>query len=286
MTLYAVGDLQGCLEPLERLLDHVNFDPSEDILWLTGDLINRGPDSIGCLQFVRRMGKQAITVLGNHDLHVIALHELDLKTKDADIKNTLSHSEAPELLKWLRKQPLLVRDRKRKLIMTHAGIPPVWSDKKARNLAKEVEAVLRHKGQRRAFFNAMYGNEPNTWEDGLTGHDRHRYIVNAFTRMRFCKANGELDFKFKSSPKQAPKNMHPWFTWPVKRKHRLVFGHWAALMGFTHQTDMIGLDTGYVWGNHLTLMNLDNDIRYCCDTTGDITEYDRLEFSCLKLEEA
>jgi bis(5'-nucleosyl)-tetraphosphatase (symmetrical) len=281
MTLYAVGDLQGCLHPLEQLLEHVRFDPSKDELWLTGDLVNRGPDSIGCLRFVRSLGSAAKTVLGNHDLHLIAIHELKLKPRDSDIQNTLSHPDAPELLKWLRKQPLLIRDKQRKLIMTHAGIPPVWSDRKARLLADEFDAFFASKKHRTAFLSSMYGNEPDTWQDKLLGNDRLRYIVNAYTRMRFCTKSATLDFQFKSSPKTAPAGMKPWYLWPVKRKHRIVFGHWAALMGHTGRNDTIGLDTGYVWGNHLTLMDMDNNIRYTCDTEGQITQFTELEFECL-----
>jgi bis(5'-nucleosyl)-tetraphosphatase (symmetrical) len=281
MALYAVGDLQGCLVPLKQLLAHVEFDPQQDTLWLAGDLVNRGPDSIECLQFVKDLGASAKVVLGNHDLHLIAIWELGLKTKDSDIQKTLSHPDIKPLMKWLRKQPLLVRDKHRKLIMTHAGIPPTWSDKQARLLAKELEYTLKDKATRRAFLKSMYGNEPKTWQDSLTGFDRLRYIVNAYTRMRFCASDSTLDFKFKATPKNAPDNMKPWFEWDVKRKHRLIFGHWAALMGHTHRRTMIGLDTGYVWGNHLTLMNMDTDIRYCCDTDGNISSFSELEFECM-----
>jgi len=282
MTLYAVGDLQGCLEPLKALLDHVNFNPEEDTLWLTGDLVNRGPDSIGCLQFVKSLGAAAKTVLGNHDLHLLAIHELNLETKDKDIKKTLRHEDAPSLLKWLAKQPILVRDKERKLIMTHAGIPPLWSDKKARKLAKEFEKTLSNKADRLEFFNSMYGSEPSYWDDDLEGTTRLRHIVNAYTRMRFCDKYSGLEFKFKSSPNSAPTGMKPWFEWPANdRKYRIVFGHWAALMGKTTNQDVIALDTGYVWGNHLTLMNLDSEVRYCCNTEGEISEFSQLEFEHL-----
>ncbi len=273
MTLYAVGDLQGCLEPLERLMAFVDFNPKKDTLWFTGDLVNRGPDSIGCLSFVRDLGDAAQTVLGNHDLHLLAAHELQLDPKDDDIKRTLNHPKADKLLDWLAQQPLLVRDKERRLIMTHAGIPPVWMDKQARQLAREVEAVLADPKTRYRFFEAMYGNKPHTWVDDLTGDDRLRYIVNAYTRMRFCNAEGTLEFKTKTGPDEAPMDMKPWFTWPVKRKHRLVFGHWASLMGETHSDDFLGLDTGYVWGGFMTLMDLDKGIRYGCDTRGEIFNY-------------
>lgn len=281
MTVYAVGDLQGCLKPLKQLLKHVKFNAKTDELWLVGDLINRGPDSIGCLQFVKSLGDSAKVVLGNHDLHVIAHRELKITPKDKDIQKTLAHPEAKELFKWLRKQPLYHQDKNRKIFISHAGIPPVWKEKQAMLYAQEFQAVMANKDQRLAFFKVMYGDEPNKWSDELTGHDRLRYIVNAFTRMRFCAEDSTLDFSSSSAPKNAPIGMKPWFHWPVKRKHQLVFGHWAALMGRTYNRNIIGLDTGYVWGEHLTLMNLDTKLRYCCDVTGDITEYTELEFDCL-----
>lgn len=272
MTLYAVGDLQGCLKPLKKLLDHVDFDPQQDTLWLTGDLVNRGPDSVGCLKFVKSLGPSAKTVLGNHDLHLLAMHELGLNAKDSDIAKTLKHTDAPKLLKWLIKQPLIVRDKERKLLMTHAGIPPIWSDKEALSLAKEVEQVLSKKKTRLDFFKSMYGSDPCRWKDQLTGNDRLRFIVNAFTRMRFCDKNSTLEFIHKSTPSPAPKNMKPWFCWPAnKRKHRLIFGHWAALMGITNNPQYIALDTGYVWGNHLTLIDMDSNIRYFCDNRNKIS---------------
>ena len=270
MTLYAVGDLQGCLEPLQKLLAAVEFNQSKDTLWLTGDLVNRGPDSIGCLRFVRELGNAAQTVLGNHDLHLLAVHELRLAPKDADIRQTLNHPQAASLLSWLAEQPLLMRDKTRKLLMTHAGIPPVWNDKQARKLAAEVEAVLAKKSSRQAFFATMYGNRPNLWQDTLNGEERWRYIINAYTRMRFCSSKSRLEFASKGGPQDGPADMKPWFAWPAKRQHRLIFGHWASLMGATDDKRYIGLDTGYVWGNYLTLMDMDKDIRYCCDSKGKI----------------
>lgn len=270
MALYAVGDLQGCLTPLKALLEHVGFNPVNDTLWLTGDLVNRGPDSIGCLRYVQSLGHAAQTILGNHDLHLIAVHTLSLKTKDADIRATLAHADAPQLIDWLIKQPLLIRDKKRKLIMTHAGLPPCWSDKQAIAFAKEIEQPLKQTETRHAFLSAMYGNQPEQWSDSLSGEGRLRYMVNAFTRMRFCDAKGQLDFAHKESPTDGPNGMKPWFEWPVTRNHRLVFGHWAALMGKTGSDAHIALDTGFVWGNTLTMMNLDNGQRHQCDPEGKI----------------
>jgi bis(5'-nucleosyl)-tetraphosphatase (symmetrical) len=268
MALYAVGDLQGCLDPLKMLLDHVNFDPAQDRLWLTGDLVNRGPDSAGTLRFVRELGDCAQTILGNHDLHLLATYAGTRTTTDKDILATLSSPTIDQDLDWLIQQPLLIKDSARKLIMTHAGIPPCWSDKQAIKLAAQAEKVLRNKESRLSFFNEMYGDEPNTWQDDLTGHDRTRYIINALTRMRFCKANGQLDFTHSGPTHTAPNDMQPWFSWPVRRQHTLVFGHWAALMGVTHSDDYLAIDTGYVWGNYMTLFNFDSGERTYCDSNG------------------
>lgn len=269
MTLYAVGDLQGSREPLELLLEAVKFDPSADQLWLAGDLVNRGKDSLGCLRLVIGLGEAARTVLGNHDLHLLALAHSDKPRKsNPDLDAILNAGDADELLDWLRQQPLLLEDSTRKLLLTHAGIPPNWSDQQAIARARELEAVLADPHKFNDFIQNMYGNEPNVWSDDLTGLDRWRYITNAFTRMRFCGPGGELDFDNKEGPDAPPKGMKPWFEWPANRQHTLLFGHWAALMGKTGNDDIIALDTGYVWDNYLTLMNMDSGERWQCDTTG------------------
>lgn len=269
MTLYAVGDLQGSREPLELLLEAVKFDPSADQLWLTGDLVNRGKDSLGCLRLVKGLGEAAQTVLGNHDLHLLALAHSDKPRKsNPDLDAILNAEDADNLLNWLRQQPLLLEDPTRKLLLTHAGIPPNWSDQQAIDRARELEAVLADPHTFNDFIQSMYGNEPSVWSDDLTGPDRWRYITNAYTRMRFCGPGGELEFSNKEGPDSPPAGMKPWFEWPTKRQHTLVFGHWAALMGKTGNDDIIALDTGYVWNNYLTLMNLDSGERWQCDTTG------------------
>lgn len=269
MTLYAVGDLQGCREPLEILLESVKFDPALDELWLTGDLVNRGDDSLGSLRLIRSMGASAHTVLGNHDLHLVALALADRPPKsNPDLDAVLDASDGPELIDWLRHQPLMLRDDQRKVIMTHAGIPPNWSDDDAFERARELEQVLADPDHCTTFINAMYGNDPDRWRDELTGVDRWRYITNAFTRMRFCGPNGELELKTKAEAAKAPKGMKPWFEWPVRRNHTLLFGHWAALMGRTGDDDFVALDTGYVWNNYLTLLNVDSGMKLFCDTAG------------------
>ncbi|MCH8533176.1 MAG: symmetrical bis(5'-nucleosyl)-tetraphosphatase [Saccharospirillum sp.] len=269
MALYAVGDLQGSREPLELLLDTVHFNPRQDHLWLVGDLVNRGKDSLGCLRLVKSLGDAASTVLGNHDLHLLALAWADKPAKSNPGLNAIINApDAEELLDWLRQRPLLLQDSQRRLLCTHAGIPPNWSDQYAIDRAHELESVFADKGDFLAFLNQMYGNQPDRWHPNLTGMDRWRYIINAFTRMRFCGPDGQLEFDNKEDPSTAPPGMKPWFEWPAQRQHTLVFGHWAALMGKTGNDDFIALDTGYVWQNYLTLMNLDSGQRWQCDTAG------------------
>lgn len=265
MALYAIGDVQGCLDPLKKLLDHINFDPAQDRLWLAGDLVNRGPNSAGTLAFVRSLGSSSQTVLGNHDLHLLAVAQGKKPVKNDDINRTLDTPNIADHLEWLVSQPLLLRDKSLKVMMTHAGIPPCWSDREARSRAEELETVLRDVKKRASFFSAMYGSEPSTWQGSLTGAGRLRYIVNAFTRMRFCGPNGELEFKFNGAAELAPPGKKPWFAWPVQRKHQLLFGHWAALMGNTQRSDVVGLDTGFVWGNYLTCFQVETGTRFMCD---------------------
>jgi bis(5'-nucleosyl)-tetraphosphatase (symmetrical) len=269
MTLYAVGDLQGSREPLELLLEAVKFNPKKDQLWLAGDLVNRGKDSLGCLRLVKELGDAAESVLGNHDLHLLALAHSDKPRKsNPDLDAVLNAEDADDLLDWLRQRPLLLQDPTRKLLMTHAGIPPNWTDQNAIDRARELESVLAEPAKFNDFMHDMYGDKPDRWRDDLTGLDRWRYITNAFTRMRFCGPGGELDFDNKAGAEKAPKGKKPWFEWPVKRQHTILFGHWAALMGKTGSDDVIALDTGYVWDNYMTMMNLDSGERWQCDTAG------------------
>lgn len=269
MTLYAVGDLQGCHKPLEILLETVRFNTTRDQLWLVGDLVNRGDDSLGCLRLVKSLQPAAETVLGNHDLHLLALALSDQPMKsNQDLDAVLNAPDGPDLLDWLRHRPVLLHDEQRKVIMTHAGIPPNWSDDEAIRRARELEAVFRDRDRFLNFLNDMYGDQPDRWDDTLTGIERWRYITNAFTRMRFCGSDGRLEFKHKSSTAAAPPGMKPWFEWPVRREHTVLFGHWAALMGKTGNDNYVALDTGYVWRNYLTMLNVDSGEKLHCDTAG------------------
>lgn len=260
MALYAIGDVQGCLAALEALLAHIAFDPARDRLWLAGDLVARGPDSLGVLRRVKALGPAAQTVLGNHDLHLLAAHYGVVQPKPQD--RTQAVLEAPDrqvLMDWLRQQPLLLVDSAQACLLSHAGIPPQWSLPQAQACAAELQAVLQ--GPAVAdFLAAMYGNEPAAWQDSLHGLPRLRYITNAFTRMRLLHADGRLDFQHKEDLAATPPGLTPWYAWPnpALAGYRLLFGHWAALAGHTGQPRHIALDTGCVWGGCLSAYRVDD----------------------------
>ncbi len=261
MAIYCVGDVQGCYDELRRLLDLARFDPADDELWLTGDLVARGPKSLEVLRFVHSLGFQATTVLGNHDLHLLATAAGYTKPKKKDRLDTLLEAhDADKLLRWLRLQPLLAEHPTEPLIMCHAGISPQWSIETAKRCAHEVEDLLRS-DQGNWLLLHMYGNDPAHWDERLTGLPRWRYIINVFTRMRFCSIDGSLDFHSKVSPKQEVDGLKPWFELrqPQENEPDLVFGHWAALMGQCPKPRIHALDTGCVWGNQLTMWRWDDD---------------------------
>ncbi|TDQ35376.1 symmetrical bis(5'-nucleosyl)-tetraphosphatase [Thiopseudomonas denitrificans] len=261
MATYAVGDLQGCLTPLQQLLDRVNFDPASDRLWLVGDLVNRGPASLETLRFLYRMRDSLCIVLGNHDLHFLATawHHDFLKKHDT-LQEILDAPDCAELVAWLRQQKLAHYDADFDTLLVHAGVPPQWSLEQVLARAAEVEAVLQDDTRIGDFFLNMYGNKPKLWNDTLDGYERLRVITNYFTRMRFCNAEGKLQLKAKSGPDQAPEGYAPWFVHPGRtlEQHRVIFGHWAALEGRSTHTNAIALDTGCVWGAAMTLYNLES----------------------------
>ncbi|HDZ54977.1 MAG TPA: symmetrical bis(5'-nucleosyl)-tetraphosphatase [Pseudomonas xinjiangensis] len=266
MTTYAVGDLQGCLKPLQCLLDEVDFNPSRDVLWSVGDLVNRGPDSLAALRFIDSLGNACIAVLGNHDLHLLAASRDASRLRKSDtLLPVLKAPDREKLLGSLRQRPLAYYDKSLDCVMTHAGIPPIWSVKQTLKRAAEVEGILRSDEQLDEFFATMYGNEPARWSPGLKGMDRLRTITNYLTRMRFCKPDGTLDFKAKEGLGSAPKGYAPWFSFQRKDPDtQLIFGHWAALEGKTDAVGVHALDTGCVWGNSMTLMNLNTSERHQC----------------------
>jgi bis(5'-nucleosyl)-tetraphosphatase (symmetrical) len=258
MTLYAVGDVQGCAEALDILLERIAFDRRHDHLWLVGDLVNRGPDSRGVLRRIMELGSSATTVLGNHDLHLLATAAGARGSSGGDTFNdVLKSSDADELIDWLRRRPLLVRDRDRRLVLVHAGIPPVWKVGQARRYAAEVEEQLAAASWKKA-LRGMYGETPAQWSAELPTAERRRFTINALTRMRFCDVSGRLDFKFSGPPGSQPDALRPWFDLPRRgrKKWHIVFGHWSAL-GMVRREDITALDTGCVWGGELTAVPLD-----------------------------
>ncbi len=257
MTLYAVGDIQGCLPSLKRLLDQIDFDPAADQLWSVGDIVNRGPQSLETLRFCRRLGSAFRMVLGNHDLHLMAVarHHRRLSPKDT-LNPVLGAPDLESLISWLEQQPLLIRDAG--YTMVHAGIPPQWSIAEAAAAAAEVEAMLGG-GKAGAVYHAMYGNDPVVWHESLQGAERWRVIINYFTRMRFCDSGGRLELTAKLGPEHPPPGYAPWYQHPERktRDERIIFGHWAALQGRYCGENLFPLDTGCVWGGPLRIMQLD-----------------------------
>ncbi|HET6629698.1 MAG TPA: symmetrical bis(5'-nucleosyl)-tetraphosphatase [Woeseiaceae bacterium] len=258
MSVYAIGDVQGCYDPLRRLLDRLEFDPGRDRLWFTGDLVNRGPQSLEVLRLVRSLGDAAITVLGNHDLHLLAMAQGVDHGRDSDrsLQPVLDAEDRDELIGWLRARPLAHFDEKLNTLLVHAGVPPEWTVKKTLKRAAEVEDVLSG-SECDNFLPKLYGNTPSRWSGELRGNKRLRYIVNALTRMRMVHRDGRLDFGHKGPPENARKGLVPWFDAPEARWRgtRVVFGHWSAL-GLVVRPDLIGLDTGCVWDRELTAVRL------------------------------
>ena len=258
MAVYAVGDIQGCYAPLQRLLEKVNFDQSRDTLWCVGDLVNRGPDSLDVLRFLKTIEKQCVTVLGNHDLHLLSMIYDVRKPRSSDtLKAVLQAPDLDELSFWLRNQPLMFEDTARKSILCHAGIYPWWSRKQARKRAAEVEAVLRNEHRCIKFLKKLYGNKPSKWKKSLGKTRRRRFIINAFTRMRFCSPVGHLNLTESGYIGKSRKNRIPWFEIPNPgtEGYRVIFGHWSAL-GLLNTERHLCLDTGYVWGRHMTMAKL------------------------------
>lgn len=257
MATYAIGDVQGCADPLERLLDRFRFDPAADHLWFVGDLVNRGPDSAGVLRLVKSLGDRATVVLGNHDLHMLAAalgH--DRARKGDTFQDVLVAPDRDELLLWLRNRPLFHVEGS--LAMVHAGLLPQWTIATAERLAREFEQVLRGADHDR-FFRHMYGNAPDRWDDRLADLDRWRTIVNAMTRMRICSPAGVMEFRHKGELDDIPEGYMPWFDAPLRqsRTHTVVFGHWSAL-GVARGADYLALDSGCVWGRTLTAARLED----------------------------
>ncbi len=257
MSTYAIGDLQGCFLTLQTLLQRIDFKPARDRLWFVGDLVNRGAGSLECLRFVRRLGPDTVIVLGNHDLHLLAIAEGFGKMGANDtLQPILDAPDRDELLAWLRAQKLLHIEGK--YAMVHAGLLPTWTWEQAQSLAIEVETVLRGNHYRLLLKN-MYGNEPDHWQDDLSGDARKRVVINATTRMRVLSADGRMDLKFKGDIGNMPQGLTPWFEAPTARAadRTVIAGHWSAL-GLRNTAHFVGLDSGCVWGRELSAFRLED----------------------------
>lgn len=257
MATYAIGDLQGCYEPFCRLLDEIGFQPEQDCLWLVGDLVNRGPQSLEVLRLVKSLGDSAVVVLGNHDLHLIMQAQgYGRANREDTLTDVLSAPDSDELLAWLRLQPLF--HHRNGISMVHAGLLPSWSVFDAQALSGEVSAALTGP-HFQEFLASMWGSQPDVWSDDLEGWDRLRVVVNAMTRMRFCSLDGRMDFRSKGPPQSAPPGSLPWFQIPNRRSAdtTIVCGHWSAL-GFRQESNLLALDSGCLWGGALTAVRLED----------------------------
>lgn len=263
MSTYAIGDIQGCYSPLQKLLGKIQFDPGKDKLWFTGDLVNRGPDSLQTLRFIKNLGDSQRTVLGNHDLHLLALASKAHPGWEEDtVADILQADDRDELIHWLKHLPLLHYDAVLGYAMSHAGLAPSWDLDTAKALAREVEHVLQS-DKTHEFLHHMYGNRPDQWSNDLEGWDRLRCITNYFTRMRFCYLDGRLELRSKGTIDSHPADLIPWFSVPgrLNADLNIVFGHWAALGGVTNTPRVFALDTGCIWGFCLTAMRLEDGER-------------------------
>jgi bis(5'-nucleosyl)-tetraphosphatase (symmetrical) len=265
MKNYVIGDIQGCYRALKQILKKADFDPQNDKLWAVGDLVARGPNSLSTLSFCQDLGPHFDTVLGNHDLNLIAIAFGIRKPKTQDrLQNLLDSERFQSTIDWLLTKPLALKPAKKTLI-THAGLHPLWSVKDALRLSSEVQSLLQSKSAS-DFLRDMYGNQPEKWSSELTGTNKYRFAVNAFTRMRYLKKNTALEFDTKCHPSSAPSGLLPWFNFDnpnLSDQHILLFGHWASLLGqlpknYGCKARVLPLDTGYVWGNALSL--------YCLET--------------------
>ena len=257
MPTYVIGDVQGCLHAFLDLIAAIAYDPRRDRLWFTGDLVNRGEDSLGMLRWCMAHDDGIVAILGNHDLHLLAVAEGFVPPHKKDtLSEILEAPDRAEVLEWLRRRPLLHREGD--WLMVHAGLMPAWTAQQAQSLARELEDVLRGKAYR-GFLRQMYGNEPRHWSEALSGQDRLRLIANAMTRMRFLHPDGGLEFLHKCAPTQAPPGLIPWFDMPgrLSRDVRVLFGHWSTL-GLYLRDDVAALDTGCLWGGRLTALRIED----------------------------
>ncbi len=267
MTDYVVGDIQGCFNALMRLFDRIEFDTARDRLWCTGDLVNRGPDSLAVLRFIKSL-PHSVVVLGNHDLYLLArIYGYGRIELPDQLQNILTAPDRDELADWLRQRPLLYSEAHH--VLVHAGLPPQWDLQQAQTYAQEVELILRGDHYQQLFAH-MYEPIPEIWDEQLHGWERINLILYYFTQLRLCTRQGRIERTHKAGLNQLPNNYLPWFKIPERRSaaYKILFGHWAALLGDTNNTpNVYALDTGCVWGNHLTAMRL--------------TDHKRISVSCV-----
>lgn len=258
MSLYVIGDIQGCFDELQELVDYIAFNPKKDQLWFVGDLVNRGPKSLETLRWVKSLGNSAITVLGNHDLHLLAAYigAKEIRTT-SNLYPTLQAKDIDVLVNWLRKQSLMRYNKTFKFAMVHAGLAPQWTIKDALRYAKEVEKVLQSKKYKDFLFN-MYGDKPNQWDGRLKGWNRLRTITNFMTRMRYCNNKGVMSFADKGPIGTQSSRMKPWYEISSRNSQdtTIVFGHWSTL-GYIHDHNIISTDTGCLWGGALTAVKIE-----------------------------
>jgi len=272
MATYVIGDIQGCYQELQQLLNLIHFDPDKDVLWATGDLVNRGPQSLEVLRFFKQLGDRAVTVLGNHDLHLLALsvgiekhkHETDT------LQTVLDAPDSDELMTWLRYRPFLYYDEQFAYTLIHAGLPPQWDLFAAREYAHELEMALRSDNYIDFLRGLYYAEKSNLWSNSLKGHQRLRFITQCLTRLRYCTVDGKLALKQKGSLEEnLDQNILPWFKHPKRltTQDKIIFGHWATL-GFYNENNVYGLDTGCVWGGQLTALRLEDKQRFSLSCQG------------------
>lgn len=263
MSVYAIGDVQGCYDDLCRLLDVLSFDPAHDQLWFTGDLVNKGPASARVLRFIRSLGERAVAVLGNHDLTLLADHWHGIVSKSIrSYCDVLEATDRDELIDWLRNRPMLHHDPELGFTIVHAGLAPQWDLATAQRAASELEQTLRSP-ECGAYLKAMFGDDPCRWVEELRGHDRLRFVTNCLTRLRFCRPDGSLEFREKGALGSQNQDLLPWFRVPGRRwqGERIVFGHWAML-GVHQENGVFGLDSGCVYRRGLTALRLDGEPKH------------------------